>query len=313
MAARMPMMATTIINSISVNPLGARVEPADLNRENGCDKGCGCAEIMIFSFSDNALNKRQHRAATHGGLTVNPSRRAVIVPHSPWLARVWCAVSPRGGRGVAAGSTAWLRRTGALWRRVSYAEALSAARALGAALQRRGLSAARPVVVLSDNSIDHALLALACQYVGVPVAPISQAYSLMSKDHAKLKAIAAFAPVAQDIVVTGHDCIGFMIFPNLPACRKLSSDLPADALPEPVLAHEAVKALVHKGLQALRSDGGGSSTYATRALFLLEPPNIDAGEITDKGYLNQRAVLTRRAGAVARLHDAAPGPNVILL
>ena len=131
----------------------------------------------------------------------------------------------------------------------------------------------------------------------------------------RVKAIAALAPIAQDIVVTGHDCdfIGFMIFPNLAACRTIANGLPEDALPEPVLAHDAVKALVHKGLQALRDEGGGSSTYATRALFLLEPPNIDAGEITDKGYINQRAVLTRRAGEVARLHDAAPGPNVMLL
>ena len=49
--------------------------------------------------------------------------------------------------------------------------------------------------------------------------------------------------------------------------------------------------------------GGGTSTYATHALLLAEPPSIDAGEITDKGYINQRAVLTRRADAVACLED----------
>ena len=131
----------------------------------------------------------------------------------------------------------------------------------------------------------------------------------------RVKAITALAPVAQDIVVTGHDrdAVGFMIFPNLPACRNLASDLPADAHPERVLAHEAVKALVHKGLRALRDEGGGSSTYAARALLLLEPPNIDTGEITDKGYINQRAVLDRRAEQVAQLHAAAAGTDVIAI
>ncbi len=115
----------------------------------------------------------------------------------------------------------------------------------------------------------------------------------------RVKAIAALAPASHDIVVTGHgrEAICFMIFPNMPACRKLAHDLPEDALPESVLAREAVTALAYKGLRALRNDSGGSSTYATHALFLLEPPNIHAGEITDKGYINQRAVLARRDGA----------------
>jgi feruloyl-CoA synthase len=51
-------------------------------------------------------------------------------------------------------------------------------------------------------------------------------------------------------------------------------------------------------MQAL---GGGSSTYASRALLMAEPPSVDAGEITDKGYINQSAVLARRATLVAKL------------
>jgi feruloyl-CoA synthase len=53
----------------------------------------------------------------------------------------------------------------------------------------RGLSAERPVAVLSDNSLDHARLALAAMHVGVPVAPVSPAYSLVSQDHAQLRHI----------------------------------------------------------------------------------------------------------------------------
>ena len=80
-------------------------------------------------------------------------------------------------------------RKGDAWRRVSYRDALSDARRIGQALLNLGLSADRPVAILSDNSVDHALLALGAMHVGIPVAPISPAYSLMSKDFAKLKVI----------------------------------------------------------------------------------------------------------------------------
>ena len=75
------------------------------------------------------------------------------------------------------------------WRRPSYAEVLSDVKRIGAALLRRGLSAERPLVILSGNDIEHALLALAAMYVGIPYAPISPAYSLMSTDFGKLRAI----------------------------------------------------------------------------------------------------------------------------
>ena len=80
------------------------------------------------------------------------------------------------------------RRDGA-WRKLGYREALGLVRRAGQGLLDRGLDGSRPVVILSDNSVDHALLALGAMHVGVPVAPVSPAYSLMSKDFAKLKAI----------------------------------------------------------------------------------------------------------------------------
>ncbi len=73
------------------------------------------------------------------------------------------------------------------WRRVSYGEALAAARAIGQALLDRGLGPDRPVMVLSDNGIEHALLALGAMHVGVPVTPVSTAYSRLSQDFAKLR------------------------------------------------------------------------------------------------------------------------------
>ena len=75
------------------------------------------------------------------------------------------------------------------WRRVTYAQALAQARRIGAALVTRGLSCERPVAILSGNDIEHYLLTLACLHVGVPVAPVSPAYALVSRDFGKLKHI----------------------------------------------------------------------------------------------------------------------------
>ena len=75
------------------------------------------------------------------------------------------------------------------WRKVSYLETYGAVRRIGQALLDRGLDATKPVAILSDNAIDHALLALGAMHVGIPVAPVSPAYSLMSKDFGKLRAI----------------------------------------------------------------------------------------------------------------------------
>src|ERR671927_258316 len=80
-------------------------------------------------------------------------------------------------------------RKGEGWRTLSYRETYGAVRRIAQALLERGLGPERPVAILSDNSIDHALLALGAMHVGIPVAPISPAYSLMSKDFGKLKHI----------------------------------------------------------------------------------------------------------------------------
>jgi len=109
----------------------------------------------------------------------------------------------------------------------------------------------------------------------------------------RIKGIEMLAPVAQDIVVTGHDrdSIGFLVFPNIAACRQLAG-LPADASPAEVLAHDAVRRRVQQGLAALKRLGSGSSTYATRALLMTDPPSVDAGEITDKGYINRKHLIS---------------------
>ncbi|RST85551.1 feruloyl-CoA synthase [Aquibium carbonis] len=75
------------------------------------------------------------------------------------------------------------------WRKVTYAQALQKARSIAQSILDRKLSAERPIVVLSGNSVEHALIALGAMMAGVPFAPVSPAYSLVSKDHAKLRHI----------------------------------------------------------------------------------------------------------------------------
>ncbi len=75
------------------------------------------------------------------------------------------------------------------WRTLSYDVALARTRAVGEALLARGLDAERPVMILSENSLDHAVLALAAMHVGVPVVPVSSAYSRRSLDYATLRII----------------------------------------------------------------------------------------------------------------------------
>jgi feruloyl-CoA synthase len=77
------------------------------------------------------------------------------------------------------------------WRRVTYGEAWARARAIGQALLDRGLGPDRPAMVLSGNGIDHGLLLLGCHAAGVPLVPVSVAYSLQSRDFVKLRHIAA--------------------------------------------------------------------------------------------------------------------------
>ena len=107
-------------------------------------------------------------------------------PYDPSLARLFRAAVEHNSAGIFLAE-----RDGGTWRKLTYEAARPLVDALAAGLIERALSAERPVMILSANSIDHALLTLAGHTAGVPVAPISVAYSLQSQDHAKLKHIAA--------------------------------------------------------------------------------------------------------------------------
>ncbi|UES49559.1 feruloyl-CoA synthase [Roseibium aggregatum] len=78
-------------------------------------------------------------------------------------------------------------RSGAGWREESYADILEKVRAIGAALLARGMGANTPILIMSGNGVDHGILALAAQYVGVPVVPVAEQYSLIHGAHGRLR------------------------------------------------------------------------------------------------------------------------------
>ena len=110
----------------------------------------------------------------------------------------------------------------------------------------------------------------------------------------------ACSPLVQDVVITGHDRdrLAALIFPNAVACRGLS-----DA---------ALRARLQTAFDQLARASTGSSMRVTRALVMQAPPSIDASEVTDKGSINQRAVLQNRAALVERLYADPPDADIIV-
>ncbi|MEK9678410.1 MAG: feruloyl-CoA synthase [Rhodospirillaceae bacterium] len=111
--------------------------------------------------------------------------------------------------------------------------------------------------------------------------------------------------IIQDTAIAGQneEELGILVFPNVAGCRALCLDLAADAPLSDVIASAEVRDALKAGLQAYNAEHPGSSTRIKRALLMDEPPNIDANEITDKGYLNQSAVIARREASVAKLYS----------
>ncbi|MBU0749245.1 MAG: feruloyl-CoA synthase [Gammaproteobacteria bacterium] len=110
--------------------------------------------------------------------------------------------------------------------------------------------------------------------------------------------VSELAPLVQDIVLTGHDRdeVGMLVFPSAAGTSDLGK----------------LQSTLRTAMQMRRNAGAGSSQCPVRALVMTSPPDPDAGEITDKGYINQSAVLARRAGVVAALYAPSPGADVIL-
>lgn len=151
----------------------------------------------------------------------------------------------------------WLARraNGGGWRYIEYGEGRSRARAIGAGLLELGLGPDRPLLILSENSLEHALLGIACAYVGIPYAPVSPAYSLLSQDHTNLRDIAkvlnpgavyvddeiAFAPALDAIAAADRRVIslsgGDVAFDTLAGADPAASDAARAALTPDVVVN----------------------------------------------------------------------------
>ncbi len=125
----------------------------------------------------------------------------------------------------------------------------------------------------------------------------------------RARLLAELEPYARDVVIAGGDRneIGALIFPNVEACGALAADT-AD-----MTCDARLLGAIRARLDACAKTSTGSSNRVCRAILLSEPPSLDAGEMTDKGSINQRAVLTRRADLVAELYSPTPSARVIAI
>lgn len=123
----------------------------------------------------------------------------------------------------------------------------------------------------------------------------------------------ALMPLVRDLLVTGEDraFVGALIWPDIGACRTLLGDHDAELSDADVIAQPQVAAAIEQALAAYNAAHPASSTRVERALLMAEPPVPEANEITEKGYVNQRMSLDRRADLVARLYAEPPGADII--
>lgn len=130
----------------------------------------------------------------------------------------------------------------------------------------------------------------------------------------RVTALAAASPLLRDAAVAGQDkgYAALLAWPNMEALRSICPDA-GDMTPEDLVRRPEVVAHIQKGLRVHNADHAGSAGRIARVLLMLEPPSLDGGEITDKGYINQRRTLERRAGLVERLYADPPPDDVIVV
>jgi feruloyl-CoA synthase len=128
----------------------------------------------------------------------------------------------------------------------------------------------------------------------------------------RARVISMGAPYVQDAVVTGlnRPFIGLMVFPRMDHCLELSGLAPGTPAAE-VLESAPVRSFFAKLLGELNRDASGSSKRVDRLLLLAEPPSIDHREQTDKGSINQAAVLQRRAALVDAMYDGTAAQAIV--
>ena len=126
--------------------------------------------------------------------------------------------------------------------------------------------------------------------------------------------IAACAPLVRDVVIAGinRDEVSALVILDLDGCRLINPTLPFDDLA--VMASDPlIREAFRERFAKFLATSTGSSTRITRAILLDSPLSIDRGEVTDKGSINQRAVLDRRSGLIDELYSPTPAAHVITL
>ena len=136
--------------------------------------------------------------------------------------------------------------------------------------------------------------------------------TFVSVGNLRVAALAAASPLLQDAVVCGEgrDAVALLAWLNPAAAREIAGEPEADAAA--LVRSPAVAEFVRSRFAAYNRLNPASSTRVERVILLAEPPSLDANEITDKGYVNQRAALQRRSGQVEALFADPPGGEVIL-
>jgi len=136
--------------------------------------------------------------------------------------------------------------------------------------------------------------------------------TFVSVGNLRVKALAAASPLLMDAVVCGHDrdYVGLLAWLNLGAAREIAEQPEAEL--EALIESPKIHAFVRERIRAYNVAHPASSTRVERVVLLAEPPSLDANEITDKGYVNQRAALLRRSAFVEGLFAARPSSEVII-
>jgi len=131
----------------------------------------------------------------------------------------------------------------------------------------------------------------------------------------RTKLILHLSPYVQDVVIAAPDraFVTAFLFPQAAACRRLCPDLALDAPVSTVLSRPRVRDLFRRLLTELAADSTGGSTHIARAIVVDAPPSMDLGEVTDKGSLNQKAILRNRADLVEELYAQTPSDRTIVV
>ena len=213
--------------------------------------GSGAAPLRAISFGNPAVNIERR---DDGTIYLRPKTRLGDYPvRITDRLHHWANAEPHrvfmAERNAARG-----------WRQITYAELLTSSRHIASALLARGLSAERPIVILSGNSVDHALLAFGALYAGIPFCPVSPAYSLVSRDYGKLGYLMKLLTPGL-VFADDADKFAEALAANVSAETEIAASFGAVPGRDVTTLSDLLAAPIHPGLDAI-NDAIGPDTIA---------------------------------------------------